>query len=311
MTELLGGRVAIVTGAGGGLGRAHALALAAHGAKVVVNDMGSARDGSPLAVSLAMQVVEEIRASGGEAFGHTADVTDYTQVCDMVAQAEALWGSVDIVINNAGILRDKTFAKMELGDFRKVVDVHLMGAVHCTKAVWKGMRARRYGRIVFTTSSSGLYGNFGQSNYGAAKLALVGLMNTLRLEGEKYGIRVNCISPSAATRMTDDVLDPPRLRLLDPLLVAPGVVALAAQAAPNGIILCGGGGSFERAHITLTNGALLGQASPSQILERMEEIGNRTGEFIPTSGPRQAEWEVARASRKCDLGHKGDASQTT
>ncbi len=197
----LTGRIAIVTGAGGGLGRQHALALARRGAKVVVNDLGAAIDGRGGSSTAAESVVEEIEAMGGEAVANGASVTDFHQVEAMVADATQRWGRVDILVANAGILRDKSFAKMELEDFRAVFDVHVMGAVHCAKAVWAGMRERNYGRIVFTTSSSGLYGNFGQSNYGAAKMALVGLMNTLALEGIRNNIKVNCLAPTAGTRM--------------------------------------------------------------------------------------------------------------
>src|SRR5512147_333839 len=219
------GRVAIVTGAGGGLGREHALLLAKRGAKVVVNDLGGARDGSGHSLTAAEAVVAEIRAAGGEAIANGASVTDYEAVQAMVQQAIDTWGRVDILVNNAGILRDKTFAKMELADFRLVLDVHLMGAVHCTKAVWPVMTAQKYGRIVMTTSSSGLYGNFGQSNYGAAKLALVGLMQTLALEGAKNDIRVNCLAPTAATRMTAGMMSDASLDALDPALVSPALLA--------------------------------------------------------------------------------------
>ncbi|MDO5626289.1 MAG: SDR family NAD(P)-dependent oxidoreductase, partial [Pseudomonadota bacterium] len=172
------GRVAIVTGAGGGLGRLHALALAARGAKVLVNDLGGAVDGTGGSATAAQQVVQEIEAAGGQALANGASVTDFDAVQAMVAQAVGAWGRVDVLVNNAGILRDKSFAKMELADFRQVVDVHLMGAVHVCKAAWPHLVAQKYGRILLTTSSSGLYGNFGQSNYGAAKMALVGLMQT-------------------------------------------------------------------------------------------------------------------------------------
>ena len=205
MTLDFTGRVAIVTGAGGGLGREHALALAKRGAKVVVNDLGGARDGSGSSVTAAESVVQEIRAAGGEAIASAASVTDFSAVQDMVGAAMEQWGRVDVLINNAGILRDKSFAKMELDDFRTVMEVHLMGAVHCCKAVWPVMTEQKYGRIVMTTSSSGLFGNFGQSNYGAAKMALVGLMQTLALEGAKYDIRVNSLAPTAATRMTESL----------------------------------------------------------------------------------------------------------
>ncbi|MGH8446405.1 MAG: SDR family NAD(P)-dependent oxidoreductase, partial [Solimonas sp.] len=232
------GRVAIVTGAGGGLGRQHALALAARGAKVVVNDLGGARDGRGGSSAAAEAVVAEIRAAGGEAIANGASVTDMAAVEQMVAQAVTEWGRVDILVNNAGVLRDKSFAKMTVDDFRFVVDVHLMGAVHCTKAVWEQMRTQTYGRIVMTTSSTGLYGNFGQANYGAAKLALVGLMQTLGLEGEKYDIRVNALAPTAATRMTEDILTPDMLTKLKPEMVSQGLLHLLSEDAPTRTILC-------------------------------------------------------------------------
>jgi NAD(P)-dependent dehydrogenase (short-subunit alcohol dehydrogenase family) len=228
----LTGRVAIVTGAGNGLGRAHALLLARRGAKVVVNDLGGATDGTGGSPTAAQRVAEEIVAAGGEAIANGASVTDNAAVEAMVAETMAKWGRIDILINNAGILRDKSFSKMELEHFRAVVDVHLMGAVHCTKAVWEIMRAQNYGRIVMTSSSSGLYGNFGQSNYGAAKLALVGLMNTLAIEGEKSNVRVNCIAPSGATRMLEGLLPQDMLDLLAPEAVSPAVLALVAETAP-------------------------------------------------------------------------------
>lgn len=190
------GRVAIVTGAGGGLGREHALALAKRGAKVVVNDLGGARDGSGGSASAAQAVADEIIAAGGEAMANSASVTDFAAVQAMVQETMAKWGRIDILINNAGILRDKSFGKMELDDFRLVIEVHLMGSVNCCKAVWPVMSAQNYGRIMMTTSSSGLYGNFGQSNYSAAKLGLVGLMQTLSIEGAKHDIRVNALAPT-------------------------------------------------------------------------------------------------------------------
>src|SRR5471030_1044083 len=248
----LSGKVAIVTGAGGGLGREHALALAARGAKVVVNDLGGARDGSGGSLSAAEKVVGEIVAAGGEGIANGASVTDYAAVETMVADAMKKWGRVDILVNNAGILRDKTFAKMEIADFRAVLDVHLMGAVHCTKAVWEIMRTQNYGRIVLTTSSTGLYGNFGQSNYGAAKMALVGLMQTLSIEGAKHDIRVNCLAPTAATRMTENLMSEAMLKLLEPEAVTPGLIALVADDAPTRAILCAGAGAFELASVTLT-----------------------------------------------------------
>lgn len=299
MTIDLRGRVAIVTGAGGGLGRAHALALAARGAKVIVNDLGGARDGSGASLSMAQQVVDEIKAAGGDAFANGASVTDEAQVAAMVAEAKDRWGGVHILINNAGVLRDKTFAKMTIDDFRFVLDVHLMGSAICTKAVWETMREQAYGRIVMTTSSSGLYGNFGQAHYGAAKLALVGLMNTLGLEGAKYNVRVNCLSPSAATRMTEDVLSPELLALMAPASVAVGVVALASEEAPNRAVLCAGAGTFERAYITLTEGVFIGAGddAPEQLLAQFDRISDRDGEWLPDDGPMQAQAEVAAAQK--------------
>ncbi|MEJ8810184.1 SDR family oxidoreductase [Variovorax ureilyticus] len=291
------GRVAIVTGAGNGLGRQHALALAARGAKVLVNDLGGARDGSGGSASAAQAVVDEIKAAGGEAIANGASVTDFEAVQAMVRQALDAWGRVDILVNNAGILRDKSFAKMDLADFRLVMDVHLMGAVHCTKAVWPIMNEQKYGRIVMTTSSSGLYGNFGQSNYGAAKLALVGLMQTLSLEGARNDIRVNCLAPTAATRMTEDLMPQEVLDALKPEAVVPAMLVLAAQDAPTRQILCAGAGVFEAAHITLTQGAWIGFGAdaPEQLAERLAEVTDRSGEIVPQSGAAQGSNEVGKA----------------
>lgn len=296
------GRVAIVTGAGGGLGREHALALAARGAKVVVNDLGGARDGSGGSLSAAQAVVEEIRAAGGEAIANGASVTDFEAVQAMVQQAVDAWGRVDILVNNAGILRDKSFAKMDLADFRLVLDVHLMGAVHCTKAVWPHMVAQQYGRIVMTTSSSGLYGNFGQSNYGAAKLALVGLMQTLSLEGAKHDIRVNSLAPTAATRMTEDLLPPAVLQALQPQAVVPAMLVLVGQEAPTRTILCAGAGSVEAAHITLTPGAWIGldAQAPERLQQHLAQVCDRQGETVPPSGLAQSTQEIAAATRHLD-----------
>ncbi len=292
------GRVAIVTGAGGGLGRQHALALAARGAKVVVNDLGGARDGSGGAITAAEAVVNEIRAAGGEAIANGASVTDYEAVQAMVQQAVDAWGRVDILVNNAGVLRDKSFAKMEMSDFRFVMDVHLMGAVHCTKAVWSLMNAQKYGRIVMTTSSSGLYGNFGQSNYGAAKMALVGLMQTLSIEGAKNDIRVNCLAPTAATRMTEDLMPEAILQALKPEAVVPAMLVLASADAPNRTILCAGAGTFEAAHITLTQGVHIGTdaQAPERLAEQLAEVRSRDGEMVPQSGAAQGGNEITKAT---------------
>lgn len=291
------GRVAIVTGAGGGLGRQHALALAARGAKVLVNDLGGARDGSGGSLSAAEAVVAEIRAAGGEALANGASVTDFEAVQAMVKQAVDAWGRVDILVNNAGILRDKSFAKMELEDFRLVMDVHLMGAVHCCKAVWPIMNAQKYGRIVLTTSSSGLFGNFGQSNYGAAKMALVGLMQTLSIEGAKNDIRVNCLAPTAATRMTEGLMPEAVLEALKPEAVVPAMLVMAAESAPNRAILCAGAGTFEAAHVSLTQGLWLGldAQTPERLAANLSEVTDRAGDIVPQSGSAQGSNEVGKA----------------
>lgn len=290
------GQVAIVTGAGGGLGREHALALARRGAKVLVNDLGGSVDGSGRSVSAAQAVVDEIRAFGGEAMANGASVTDFAAVQAMVQQAIDAWGRVDILINNAGILRDKSFAKMELEDFRQVVDVHLMGAVHCCKAVWPIMQAQNYGRIVMTTSSSGLYGNFGQSNYGAAKMALVGLMQTLALEGAKYHIHVNALAPTAATRMTEGLMPEAVLAALKPKAVVPAMLVLAHTSAPTRTILCAGAGSFEAAHITLTQGVYvgMGEAAPEQLVQQLHAVLDQSNALVPESGMAQGQLEVGK-----------------
>ena len=293
----LSGRVAIVTGAGGGLGREHALLLARKGAKVVVNDLGGSVTGEGASQNAAQKVVDEIRSFGGEAIANGASVTDNTAVEDMVSDAISRWGRVDILVNNAGILRDKTFSKMSLDEFRLVLDVHLMGAVHCTKAVWEQMKSQSYGRIVMTTSSSGLYGNFGQSNYGAAKLALVGLMQTLALEGAKYNVRVNCLAPTAGTRMLDGLLPEAMLEALRPAAVSPGMLALVADDAPTRTILCAGAGSFEQAHITMTKGiyAGLGDEAAETIAVNWPSIADRTDEIVPASGSVQGQVELEKA----------------
>lgn len=287
----LTGRVAIVTGAGGGLGREHALLLARRGARVVVNDLGQAA---------ADAVATEIATAGGKAVAIAASVTDFAAMKAMVDDTVARWGRVDILVNNAGILRDKTFAKMDLADFRLVVEVHLMGAVNCTKAVWDHMRAQNYGRIVMTTSSSGLYGNFGQSNYGAAKMALVGLMQTLALEGARYNIRVNCIAPTAATQMLEGLLPQPERDILRPDLVSPGVLALVGENAPTRAILCAGAGSFEAAHVTLTSGMFVGEGpdAPETIVASWPKIVDRAGEFVPEDGKVQGRLELGNAGYK-------------
>lgn len=278
-------RVAIVTGAGGGLGRSHALFLASRGARIVVNDMNGEN---------AERVAGEVRSAGGQAMAVVASVTDEAAVASMIDRTMAEWERVDILVNNAGILRDRSFAKMEIADFRAVVEVHLMGATICTKAVWEIMRQQKYGRIVMTTSSSGLYGNFGQSNYGAAKMALVGLMQTLAIEGEKYDIRVNSLAPTAATQMTDGVLSQDVLTHLSPDLVSPGLLALVCEEAPTRAILCAGVGHFARAHVTLTEGATIGNGPDAGegLIARWDQIGDRNGEIVPSNGFTQVESEL-------------------
>lgn len=290
------GRVAIVTGAGGGLGRQHALALAARGAKVLVNDLGDSSGHS----ASAQAVVDEIRAAGGEAMANGCSVTDFAAVQAMVQQVQDAWGRVDILINNAGILRDKSFAKLEMDDFRLVVEVHLMGAVHCTKAVWPLMSAQKYGRVVMTTSSSGLYGNFGQANYGAAKMALVGLMQTLSIEGAKNDIRVNCLAPTAATAMTEGLFPQAMLDLLKPEAVVPAMLVLAHESAPNRTILGAGAGTFAAAHIAMTPGVHLGVGEdvPEQLAQHLAALGTLDGAMVPGSGADQGRQELTLAMGK-------------
>lgn len=272
------GQVVIVTGAGGGLGRCHALDFARRGAKVVVNDLGGSVDGSGGSSAAADAVVAEIIAAGGEAIADGASVTNDAGVAAMIERTMAKWGRIDVLVANAGILRDKSFSKMELADFNAVVDVHLNGAVKPIKAIWEIMRTQNYGRIVLTTSSSGLYGNFGQSNYGAAKLSLVGLMNTLKIEGGKNNIRVNAISPVAATRMTDNLMPPEMLEKLGPEHVTPGVVYLASEDAPTGAILTAGAGVFALAQIVETEGAYLGTAvSAENVRDHWTQITDPKG----------------------------------
>lgn len=276
------GRVAIVTGAGTGLGRSHALGLAGRGAKVVVNDLGASTDGEGASSQAALAVVEEIRAMGGEAMAHGADVADEAAVRDMVAQAMDAWGRIDIVVNNAGILRDKTFAKMEMSDFRKVVDVHLIGSANVTHACWPIMREQKYGRVVLTSSASGLYGNFGQSNYGAAKAAMMGLMNVLHMEGARDNIRVNTLAPTAATRMTEDLLPPEAHELLAPETITPGLLYLVSEDAPSQVILGAGAGAFAQTRVYETEGVTLTEAENTP-----ETVAARFGEITDASGQQQ------------------------
>lgn len=298
------GQVAIVTGAGNGLGKSHALGLAARGAKVLVNDLGAAVDGSGGTLSAAEQVVAEIEAAGGEAMANGANVTKMDEVQAMVEQAHSRWGRVDILVNNAGILRDKTFAKMPIEDFQLVVDVHLMGSANCTKAVWDIMREQEYGRIVMTTSSSGLYGNFGQSNYGAAKMGVVGLMNTLHLEGAKYGIHVNALAPAATTRMTENLgSDQRALDLMTVESVTAGLLYLVTKEAPSRLILCAGAGGYAATRIYETDGIYLtpDQQTPEDVAAGITQILDNTEQVMSQTGAEQSIKFITKAAQALEV----------
>ena len=290
MLEQFKDKVAVITGAGAGLGRAHALELAKQGVRVVLNDLGDA----------AEEVAAEIRRAGRDAMAVPGDVTRIEDMRTLAEQTIQAYGRIDILINNAGILRDRSFAKMDLDDFRLVMDVHLMGAVHATKMVWPHMQEQRYGRIVMTTSSSGLYGNFGQSNYGAAKMALVGLMQTLSEEGAKYNIRVNCLAPTAVTGMTANLFPDEALTVLTPERVSPALLALTQENAPNGMILLAGGGSFEAAYITMTQGIHIagGDAVGAELCDRLEQVQDQHRQLTPNTGWEQMRHELAKAMEK-------------
>ena len=289
MTIRFDNRVAIVTGAGGGLGRAYALELARRGAKVVVNDLGAARDGTGHS-DAALQVVEEIKAAGGTALSNGGSVTEYDQMVEMVEKAKAEWGHVDILINNAGILRDKSFAKMEPADFDLVIKVHLSGSANVTKACWETMREQSFGRILMTASSTGLFGNFGQANYGAAKLGLAGLTKSLYLEGAKYNIRVNTIAPVAGTRMTEDLFPADAFKAFAPENVVPAALYLVSEDAPSNMIIGAGAGVVQAAYVTLTPGVLLpaDDRTPEAVAALWDRIIDRTGEIVPQSGAEQS-----------------------
>lgn len=282
-------KVAIVTGAGGGLGREYALELARRGAKVVVNDLGGDRTGSG-ASDAAHKVVEEIKAAGGQAMANGASVTEYEQMVEMVAKAKEAWGGVHVLINNAGVLRDKSFTKMEPADFAFVVQVHLIGSANATKAVWDTMRAQNYGRILMTASSTGLYGNFGQTNYGAAKLGLAGFTKSLYLEGAKNNIKVNTLAPVAGTRMTEDLFPQQLFQAFSPDKVVPAALYLVSEDAPTNQIVGAGAGVFQAAYVTLTPGVALSgdELSPEGIAAHWAEITDRTGEIVPDSGAGQS-----------------------
>ena len=297
------GRVAIVTGAGNGLGRAHALGLASRGAKVVVNDFGGARDGTGASLSPAEAVVEEIRKAGGTAMADGADVSNFEQVTAMVERATKEWGSVDLLCANAGILRDKSFGKMEVQDFAKVIDVHLVGTYYCCKAVWDGMRDRNYGRIVLTTSSSGLFGNFGQANYGAAKAGIVGLMNVLAQEGRKNNIRINTISPTAATRMTEELLPPQALQLMRPEAITPAVEYMLSEDAPTRTIMGAGAGSFAVIRIMETEGINLPPSdwTPDAIAAHFNEIADMSTARALEGAFEQTQKYVGQAAKRAGV----------
>jgi NAD(P)-dependent dehydrogenase (short-subunit alcohol dehydrogenase family) len=298
MTIRYDGKVAIVTGAGQGLGRSHAIELAKRGAKVVINDLGGAKDGTGGSSDAARAVVTEIEALGGEAIANGANVAKYDEVEAMVKQTMEQWGRVDILVNNAGILRDKSFSKGSLDDFSLVLDVHLIGTVNCTKACWDIMRDQGYGRVVVTTSSSGLYGNFGQSNYGSAKMGVIGLMNTLVQEGSKYDIRVNALAPTAGTRMTEGLIPEKAFDLLTPETVTPAVLYLVSEDAPNRTILAAGAGAYAVAKIVETDGTWLPpeEQTPEGIAAHWDAITATDGEKVPQAGFEQTIKFTAKAA---------------
>ena len=289
MTISFKDKVAIVTGAGGGLGREYALELARRGAKVVVNDLGGARDGTGSS-DAAAQVVAEIEAAGGEAMANGGSVTEYEQMEKMVADAKQKWGGVHILINNAGVLRDKTFAKMEPADFEFVVKVHLTGSAFATKAVWETMREQAYGRILMTASSTGLFGNFGQANYGAAKLGVAGLTKTLQLEGAKYGIKVNTLSPVAGTRMTQDLFPEEAFKLFDPVNVVPAALFLVSEDAPTNAIVGAGAGGFHSAWTVMNDAVWLpeGERTVEGFAANWDKISEFSNLKAPQSGAEQS-----------------------
>jgi NAD(P)-dependent dehydrogenase (short-subunit alcohol dehydrogenase family) len=294
----LTGRVAIVTGAGRGLGREHALLLAKRGAKVVVNDLGGSVTGSGQSFAAAQAVVQEIRHQGGDALANGCSVSDAEGVAAMVAEAVDRWGRIDILVHNAGIVRDRSFADMSLEDFRFVLDVHLVGGFLCAKAVWNYMVAQSYGRIVMTTSASGLFGTPNQANYASAKMGLVGMMQVLALEGARHGIRVNCLAPSAGTRMFEEAGGANSLAQALPAgAVSPAVVALVATDAPNRMIVCAGCGSFEQANITLTQGIHVEPCEDmdDRVLASLNAIGDRTDDLVPENSGVSVHIEMRKA----------------
>ncbi|MBN9589080.1 MAG: 3-oxoacyl-ACP reductase [Alphaproteobacteria bacterium 64-11] len=293
------GKVAIITGAGGGLGRAHALHLAKLGARVVVNDLGGSLDGTGGNSEASEKVVAEIKAAGGEAIANGASVSDDAGVAHLVKQTMDAFGRIDVLVANAGILRDKSFGKMEIKDFEAVVNVHLMGTVKPARAVWDIMKGQGYGRIVVTTSSTGLYGNFGQTNYGAAKMSLVGFMNSLKLEGAKDNIKVNAICPVAATRMTENLMPPAISEMLKPEFVSPAVAWLASEEAPTGMIMTAAAGVFAAARMVETDGINLGHgASADDIAAHFAQIADwSTAKHYDQGGEQSAKF-FARVQEK-------------
>ncbi len=291
-------RVAIITGAGNGLGRQHALQMAARGAKVVVNDYGGSADGTGGSSEPAERVVAEIIAAGGEAMAHGANVANAEQVADMVDKTMAKWGRVDILVNNAGILRDRAFGKMTMEDWNAVMHVHVTGSTICTMAVWPHMKAANYGRIVMTSSSSGIYGNFGQSNYGAAKMAVIGLMNVLHIEGAKNNIRINTLAPGAATRMTEELLPPPVIALMKPELVTPGLLYLVSEEGPSRVILDATAGGFARTYIYETEGVCFApdDCTPENVAAHFAEISDPAGQHLYEGGGEQVMKFVTKAA---------------
>ena len=282
-------KVAIVTGAGGGIGKEHALELARRGAKVVVNDLGGSVDGSG-ASDAAEEVVELIKSKGGEAISNGASVTDLDAVKNMVQQTMDEWGRIDILVNNAGILRDKSFHKVSIEDFNLVMDVHFQGSLNCTHTIFPIMREQEYGRIIFTSSASGVYGNFGQTNYGSAKMAMIGLMNTLKLEGQNKNIFTNSITPVAYTRMTEGLIPEDFGQNLKSEYITPAVIYLASDQAPNGVIIAAGAGVFSRINIQESIGVSLGTGedmTPENIHANWDKISDMTNARALQNGGEQ------------------------
>ena len=290
MTIKFGDKVVIVTGAGGGLGKSHALEFARRGAKVVVNDLGGSVDGSGGASDAANAVVEEIKAEGGEAIANGASVADQSGVQNMIDEVMSKWGRIDVLVNNAGILRDKSFHKISLEEFNAVMDVHFQGSVYTSHAVYPIMREQNFGRIIFTTSSGGLSGNFGQANYGAAKMAMIGLMNCLKIEGQKYNVHSSAVAPVALSRMTENLFPEGIGERFLPEYVTPAVIYLASDDAPNGAIIGAGAGVFTQFRIFETMGLALGTGddmTPENIAAGWSSVADMDDARELFSGPEQ------------------------